>query len=173
MSPTRTPTEEELALAESLFGMIQVLRVVSASAAQRCDLGTPERARLLWGLKDGPARAGQLAQRAKISPSTITEVVEGLESDGLVRRDPDSSDRRGVRVALTSEGRRFLSRFEQACAIGLADVLSGLTGAQRQRIRAAFNDLRAVVSNENFIASSQPESNLRTTKGHKEMTHAR
>ena len=155
MTPNRTPTEEELALAESLFGMIQVLRVVSADAAQRCDLGSPERARLLWGLKEGAARAGQLAQRAKISPSTITEVVEGLEADGLVRREADPTDRRGVRVALTAEGRRFLGRFEQACAIGLADVLSGLTAAQRQRIRAAFNDLREVVSNE------------------KEMTHAR
>ena len=173
MSPTRTPTEEELALAESLFGMIQVLRVVSADAAQRCDLGSPERARLLWGLKEGAARAGQLAQRAKISPSTITEVVEGLQSDGLVRREADPNDRRAVRVALTTEGRRFLGRFEQACAIGLADVLSGLTATQRQRIRAAFNDLRAVVSDESFIASSQTEPSLRTTKGHKEMTHAR
>ena len=67
-----------------------------------------------------------------------------------------------------------LSRFEQACAIGLADVLSGLTAAQRQRIRAAFNDLRAVVSDENFTASSQPEASLRSTsKGHKEIAHAR
>jgi DNA-binding MarR family transcriptional regulator len=173
MSPTRTPTEEELALAESLFGMIQVLRVVSADAAQRCALGSPERARLLWGLKEGAARAGQLAHRAKISPSTITEVVEGLQADGLVRREPDPNDRRGVRVALTPEGRRFLARFEQACAIGLADVLSGLTAAQRQRIRAAFNDLREVIGNENFTASSQPESNLRSTKGHKETAHAR
>ena len=173
MSPTRTPTEEELALAESLFGMIQVLRVVSADAAQRCELGSPERGRLLWGLKEAPVRAGQLAQRAKISPSTITEVVEGLEGDGLVRREADPSDRRAVRVALTAEGRRFLGRFEQACAIGLADVLSSLTAAQRQRVRAAFNDLREVVRNESFIASSQAEPSLRTTKGHKEMTHAR
>jgi DNA-binding MarR family transcriptional regulator len=172
VSPSRTPTEEELALAESLFGMIQVLRVVSADAAQRCDLGSPERARLLWGLKQGPARAGQLAHRAKISPSTITEVVEGLEGDGLVRRETEPSDRRAVRVALTSEGRRFLAKFEQACAIGLADVLSGLTATQRQRVRAAFNDLRDVVRNENFIAPSQPEANLRTTK-HKEFAHAK
>jgi DNA-binding MarR family transcriptional regulator len=173
MSPTRTPTEEELALAESLFGMIQVLRVVSADAAQRCALGSPERARLLWGLKEGAARAGQLAHRAKISPSTITEVVEGLQADGLVRREPDPNDRRGVRVALTPEGRRFLGRFEHACAIGLADVMSGLTAAQRQRVRAAFNDLREVIGNESFTASSQPESNLRSTKGHKETAHAR
>ena len=173
MSPTRTPTEDELALAESLFGMIQVLRVVSADAAQRCELGSPERARLLWGLKEGPVRAGQLAQRAKISPSTITEVVEGLEGDALVRREADPSDRRAVRVALTAEGRRFLAKFEQACAIGLADVLSGLTAAQRQRVRAAFNDLRDVVSSDGFIASSHSETNLRANKTHKEIAHAR
>ena len=57
--------------------------------------------------------------------------------------------------------------------IGLADVLSSLTATQRQRVRAAFNDLRDVVSNESFIATSQSETSLRTTKGHKEIAHAR
>ena len=145
MSPTRTPTEDELALAESVFGMFQLFRSVAQRAAQAVDIGSGERARILWGLKAGACRAGHLAQNAKISPSTITEIVEGLEGDGLVRREADPEDRRAVRVALTSEGRRQLQRFENAAAIALAESLSTLTAAQRQRIRQAFADLRELI----------------------------
>lgn len=145
MSPTRTPTEEELELAESVFGMFQLFRSVAQRAAQAVDVGSGERARILWGLKAGACRAGQLAQNAKIAPSTITEIVEGLESDGLVRRETDPADRRAVRVALTADGRRQLQRFEHAAAVALAESLSSLTQAQRQRIRAAFADLRHAI----------------------------
>ncbi len=145
MSPTRTPTEEELELAESVFGMFQLFRSVAQRAAQAVDVGSGERARILWGLKAGACRAGQLAQNAKIAPSTITEIVEGLEADGLVRREADAADRRAVRVALTADGRRQLQRFEHAAAVALAESLSTLTAAQRQRIRAAFADLRQAI----------------------------
>ena len=145
MPTTRIPTEEELALAESVFGMFQLFRSVAQRAAQAVDVGSGERARILWGLKAGACRAGQLAQQAKISPSTITEIVESLEGDGLVRRETDPDDRRAVRVALTADGRRQLQRFEHAAAVALADSLSTLTSAQRQRIRTAFADLRSVI----------------------------
>jgi DNA-binding MarR family transcriptional regulator len=146
VAPTRTPTEDELALAESLFGMVQLFRLVAQRAAQSVELGSPERARLLWGLKAGACRAGHLAQQSKISPSTITEIVEELENDGLVRRESDPQDRRAVRVALTAEGRRHLQRFEHAAAVALAESLAVLTATQRQRIRTAFNDLKEVIA---------------------------
>jgi DNA-binding MarR family transcriptional regulator len=145
VSPSRTPTDEELELAEAVFGMFQLFRSVAQRAAQAVDVGSGERARILWGLKSGACRAGQLAQHAKISPSSITEIVEGLETDGLVRRESDPADRRAVRVALTSDGRRQLQRFEHAAAVALAESLSNLTQAQRQRIRAAFADLRQAI----------------------------
>lgn len=148
MPVSRTPTEEELALAEGVFGMFQLFRSVAQRAAQAVDVGSGERARILWGLKSGACRAGQLAQQAKISPSTITEIVEGLEADGLVRRETDASDRRGVNVALTADGRRQLQRFENAAAIALAESLSSLTAAQRLRIRQAFADLRQAIPTE-------------------------
>jgi len=145
MPVTRTPSDEELALAESVFGMFQLFRSVAQRAAQAIDLGSGERARILWGLKAGACRAGQLALQAKISPSTITEIVEGLETDGLVRRETDTSDRRAVNVALTADGRRQLQRFENAAAIALAESLASLTAAQRLRIRQAFADLRQAI----------------------------
>ena len=151
MTHPRTATDDELAMAESLFGMFQLFRLVAQRAALAVELGSPERARLLWGLKAGACRSGKLAQQSKISPSTITEIVEDLETDGLVRRESDSSDRRAVRVALTAEGRRHLQRFEHAAAVALAESLSVLTPQQRQRIKTAFNDLKEVIASNEAV----------------------
>ena len=151
MTHPRTATDDELAMAESLFGMFQLFRLVAQRAALAVELGSPERARLLWGLKAGACRSGQLAQQSKISPSTITEIVEDLETEGLVRRESDSSDRRAVRVALTAEGRRHLQRFEHAAAVALAESLSVLTAQQRQRIKTAFNDLKEVIASNEAV----------------------
>ena len=125
--------------------MFQLFRSVGQARRAGGRSRSGERARLLWGLKTGACRAGQLAQQAKISPSTITEIVEGLERDGFVRRESDPDDRRAVRVALTAEGRRHLQRFEHAAAVALGESLASLTAAQRVRIRAAFNDLRQAI----------------------------
>jgi len=173
MSPTRTPTEEELALADGLFRAMRLFKAVATSAAQSCDVGSLERAGMLFRLKSGACRAGWLAQHGKLSPSAVTEIVEGLESDGLVRRESDPDDRRAVRVELTPDGRRQIQRYENAAAVALADRFAALTSAQRQRIRAAFNDLRELLPND-FTTSSQPDATLRpAAKAHKEVAHAR
>ena len=170
---TRTPNEEELALAEAVFGMFSLFKNVTIDAAQTCSVGSPERARILWGLKAGPVRAGGLASVARLSPSAITETVEGLERDGLVRREDDPDDRRAVRVALTPDGRRQLQRFEAGCAVSLADRLAPLTAAQRQRIRAAFNDLRDVIVTKKFTEPSRAGATVRSTKAQKEAAGVR
>lgn len=172
MSSTRTTTEEEQALAESMFAMFSLFKHVMIDAAQTCDVASPERAKIMATLKAAPVRSGQLAHMARLSPSAITETVEGLERDGLVRRESDPADRRVVRVALTAEGRRQVQRFEAACVAALTERLAPLTTVQRQRIRAAMNELREVLRND-FMDSSRPEASLRSPKGHKEVAHVR
>ena len=127
---------------------------------------------MLWSLKAGPVRAGRLAQVTKLSPSAITETVEALERDRLVRREPDPDDRRPVRVALTTEGRRQLQQFEQACAAALAARLAPLSAAQRQRIRAAFSDIRELIVTRNFTTSSHDDVSVRPST-RREAVHAR
>ena len=170
MSTTRTPRDDELALAETIFAMFSLFKRVMIDAAHGCAVGSPERARIVSSLKAGPARAGTLAHLSRLSPSAITETVEGLERDGLVRRESDPDDRRGVRVALTAEGKRQVQRFESGCVAALTERLAPLTATQRQRIRASFGELREVLRND-FTESSRPEVSLR--KANKEVAHVR
>ena len=48
---------------------------------------------------------GQLGNQTMVTSGTITNRVDRLEERGLVRRERDPSDRRGVRVVLTDKGR--------------------------------------------------------------------
>src|SRR6266567_1831217 len=52
-----------------------------------------------------PLPLSELANRLSCVRSNITQLVDRLESDGLVRRVDDPNDRRSVRAALTPLGR--------------------------------------------------------------------
>lgn len=56
----------------------------------------------------GPLTLGELAEAEQIRPPTISRLVQGLESDGLVERIPDPTDRRVHRVRATRRGRSLL-----------------------------------------------------------------
>lgn len=151
-------------------------------AAQQCGMTSPERGRLLWVIGDRPVRAGLVAQQLKLSAGAVTELVEGLVSEGLVRRETDPDDRRAVVLALTAEGRRVRERYELAASSALAQVLSRLAAPQRRRVRAAFADLNAAFTASDtatsatlrrpFIASSRARRSVRRIS-HQENADAR
>jgi DNA-binding MarR family transcriptional regulator len=53
-----------------------------------------------------PLPLSHLADRCSCVRSNMTQLVDRLESDGLVRRMADPSDRRSVRASLTRAGQR-------------------------------------------------------------------
>src|SRR5580693_9498012 len=58
----------------------------------------------------GTPTLGELASSEQVQPPSMTKIVVGLETTGLVARQEDDSDGRIVRVKLTGEGRRVLQR---------------------------------------------------------------
>lgn len=52
-----------------------------------------------------PLTLGELAERIACVRSNITQLMDRLEADGLVRRVDDPADRRSVRATLTDQGR--------------------------------------------------------------------
>jgi DNA-binding MarR family transcriptional regulator len=70
---------------------------------QDCGL-TLARTKVLMQLHPAPVRPSVLATELGLAPRTITDVVDGLQRDGLVACQPDPTDRRAKLVALTSQG---------------------------------------------------------------------
>lgn len=55
----------------------------------------------------GDVRLKDLAERLRIAPRSATEVVDQLEAKGLVRRDPDPTDRRATLIVATAAGQKL------------------------------------------------------------------
>ena len=69
---------------------------------------TPATNRVMLLIDRDGTQVGELARRAGITKQSMAEAVQTLEGIGLVRRDPDPSDRRAKLVVLTDDGWRAL-----------------------------------------------------------------
>lgn len=67
---------------------------------------TASQGKALTALRRGPAAMRALAETMTCDASNITGIIDRLEKRGLVRREPDPSDRRVKNVVLTAEGER-------------------------------------------------------------------
>jgi DNA-binding MarR family transcriptional regulator len=90
---------------------------------------------------NSPLTLGELAQKLACVRSNVTQLVDRLESDGLVRREADPADRRSIRAVVTDAGRDR----EKAGSIALANVqdeisqvLSGFDAAHIERALSAL-----------------------------------
>ncbi len=63
-------------------------------------------------------RMGELADRARLSKQTMTQMIVRLERDGLVQRRGDSGDGRATLIYLTARARQF----EPVAAAVLAEL---------------------------------------------------
>jgi len=67
---------------------------------------TESRAHLVWQLQQrGPCTQATLATDLRVTPRTITALVDGLVGTGFVTREPHPSDRRAALVTFTERGR--------------------------------------------------------------------
>jgi DNA-binding MarR family transcriptional regulator len=77
---------------------------------------------VLLQLAEAPARRlrmADLADRVLLSRSGLTRLIDRLQADGLVRREPAPADARGTYTVLTAEG---LQRLRAAAPLHLAGV---------------------------------------------------
>jgi DNA-binding MarR family transcriptional regulator len=85
----------------------------------------------------GPVRPGALAGVCGVVPHSITDIVDGLERDGLAERQPDPADRRAKLIRLTDKGAAALA----AAAATREHLLNTLFGALDQAERENLHDL--------------------------------
>ena len=114
---------------------------------------TPAQSRALRVIigTEGPLRMTDLARRLDIVPRSATTLVDALEADGLVTREPDPANRRSLLVRPTDEGRAVRARIAGTRREAAREVLSPLSDAQRETLR----DLLTVID-----AAAEPRPRL-------------
>src|SRR5918999_1278482 len=70
-----------------------------------------------------------------------TQPLDRLESQGLIRREPDPRDRRGRLIALTDEGGALVDRAVEAHVQNEQRLLAGLPAARRRELSALLREL--------------------------------
>jgi len=91
----------------------------------------------------GPMAQRELAMALRIQPSNIVSLLDDLERRDLLRRSPDSADRRRHRVELTSRGRAALERAAEAARAAEADLLAPLSPTERRAFHGLLVSLTA------------------------------
>ncbi|MEO6993303.1 MAG: MarR family transcriptional regulator [Lacunisphaera sp.] len=82
----------------------------------------------------GPRTPAELADAAGVTRATMTGLIDTLERDGFVKREPDPNDRRMMSVRLTPEGRRFLEGYLPGYFQAMASLMSPLSESERKTL---------------------------------------
>ncbi|HVU18676.1 MAG TPA: MarR family transcriptional regulator [Candidatus Didemnitutus sp.] len=82
----------------------------------------------------GPRTPAELADAAGVTRATMTGLVDTLERDGFVKREPDPDDRRMMSVRLTAKGEKFLREFLPVHFRSIASLMSGLSETERKTL---------------------------------------
>jgi DNA-binding MarR family transcriptional regulator len=100
----------------------------------------------LWGLKtisqNESLSLGELARRMYLHPSTITGLIDRLEKKGLVERDRDQTDRRVIKLGLTSKGKGLVRRAPNPIQ---GKMIYGLRRLKRKELNSIYHSVQKLV----------------------------
>ena len=96
----------------------------------------------------GSVNVGELQAAMMLSSSGITKRLDRLESSGLVRRQPDPSDRRGVLISLTDAGFELIDKAIPAITRFETDLVRSALGAEKDRARVESGLRQLLVAQE-------------------------
>lgn len=94
---------------------------------------------LLYFSRAGSLPLGKIGDRLQVHPASVTNLVNGLERDGLVARTPHPSDRRTTLAAITPDGREVA----QAATRALHEIRFGTAPLDDEQLGAVTEMLRA------------------------------
>lgn len=89
----------------------------------------------------GPLQHNEIAEKNLRRKANITHVVDNLERDGLVRREPSEEDRRVVKVHLTEKGEKLISELFPDFVDYLTETLSVLSMEERKQLSGLLKKL--------------------------------
>ncbi len=96
--------------------------------------------RVLAALREHDSqRLTELAVRTSIEVSTLSRLVSGLETNGLVSRSRDSDDARAIAIRLTAVGAAATATLIPAAQILEREALAGLNEAEIATLKTLLN----------------------------------
>lgn len=109
---------------------------------------TPLQYRALSLIKDKKPTMGDLCNLLYLSSSSVTDLVDRIESNRLARRIRSSEDRRVITLEITEEGISLLEEIREKESEVLSKSLNLLDEETKIRIKYALEELYNVLKKE-------------------------
>ena len=87
-------------------------------------------------------KMSELSQRMMVTGGNVTGITDGLEKEGLVIREVDSSDRRVFRVKLTAEGQKQFRRMAGEHEQWIIGLFDGMSAKQKNQLTDLLGELK-------------------------------
>jgi len=138
----RRDSDGDETLSEAFWSVARQLRHTSQETLAPWDI-TPSHLRALRVLmRRGVMRLSELSDHLQIAARSTTEVVDALETRGLVERRPDPDDRRATLVALTEHGAGVLDAIRAARGTETERAFGRLSQTDRAHLARILRRLR-------------------------------
>lgn len=95
--------------------------------------GQPKVLRCLRQL--GPCSQRTLAEYCEVDPAAICRMLDNMERNGLLLRQPSQTDRRTDEIRLTQKGSQALDRWEETCDAYEDQLLQGFSEEEKQQLQ--------------------------------------
>jgi DNA-binding MarR family transcriptional regulator len=138
-----SPSEDRRELMFSLVNTGRAVEQRLEEALVRVGLSLAKFAALTHLVEAGePLSLSECAKRMTCVRSNITQLVDRLEADGLVRRVKDSQDRRAVRAAVTRLGMERQTAGAKEVAKVQAELFKALGGIDQGALRRTLSAIK-------------------------------
>ena len=91
---------------------------------------------------------GELGKNARVKSSTMTDMIDRLEKDGIVERIRDDGDRRVVKVRLTDKGKKMKRQLSVKMRQGIEDAFAHLSEGEKKilidHLKGAYQILKRI-----------------------------
>lgn len=101
-------------------------------------------------------RMGELSQRLMVTGGNVTAIVDQLEREQLVQRQPLPHDRRAYRVSLTPAGRAAFAEMAATHEAWVVELFASLSEAQQQQLHRLLGVLKSKTAAPAASETSSP-----------------
>lgn len=143
------------------LAMLRVARSIRTNASGAI---TPSQLAVLMTVgAHEPISVGDIAERERVRPPSISKIVATLEAAGYVERNADPADRRCALVSQTPDGRAYAESVRAAGRTWLAERLDALTADDRRAIGDAIVALeRLLPPTDDAGSATDPDPEARS-----------
>ncbi len=134
---------DAMAAATSVMRAAQIVLAVVDEAVAPHDLtfARYEALVLLQFSRKGSLPLGKMGERLMIHPTSVTNIIDRLETSGFVRRVPHATDRRTTLAEITDRGRTVVEEATRAVTAA-SFALDGLNAKELEQLTRLLRRLR-------------------------------